>query len=60
MNRKPLALTEEQIEGGNPGYAAWEVLLSHMEELEGDDRIYYVRSLPKHWRVVYTGFKLQN
>ena len=60
MNRKPLVLTEEQIGGENPAYAAWQVMLVHTEGLKGDERAEYIRHLPQHWRAVYTAFRLQN
>ena len=60
MKRKPLLLTEEQIDGENPAYAAWQLMLVHIEGLKGKERTEYIRCLPQHWRAVYTGFRLQN
>ena len=60
MNRTRLILTEEQIDGENPAYAAWQVMLDHAEGLDGDGRAAYIRHLPQHWRAVYTAFRLLN
>jgi hypothetical protein len=60
MNRKPLRLTEEQINGEKPADAAWQLILLHLEGLKGEERTEYIRYLPQCWRAIYTGIRLQN
>jgi hypothetical protein len=60
MKRKPLALTDGQINGKNPAYEAWQVILAHFEGLKSADRTEHIRCLPRHWRLIYTGFRLHN
>jgi hypothetical protein len=54
MNRKPLVLTVEQIDGDKVAYAASKVLFAHIEGLKGDERTEYIRNLPQHWRAIFT------
>ncbi|HWD21485.1 MAG TPA: DUF4375 domain-containing protein [Verrucomicrobiae bacterium] len=60
MERKTLVLTEGQIDSENPAYAAWQAMLDHVRGLKGGERTEYIRELPKQWRCVYNGFRLQN
>ena len=60
MKQKPLILTEEQIDGKNPAQAAWLALLDQIRGLKGEEHTEYIRALPRQWRCIYSGFRLQN
>jgi hypothetical protein len=59
MNRKPLVLTEDQINHANLAAIAWQVLMDHSTCHSVDAFHEYVRQLPQHWRAVYTTFHLE-
>jgi hypothetical protein len=59
MSSNPLVLTQDQIDGDNPSYAAWDVLFAGVEDMPRDEFTEYVRGLPQHWRAVYTTAYLQ-
>jgi hypothetical protein len=55
----PLVLKETQLQSDDVAYEAWQVLLSHLDSLGGDDYTPLVKNLPPHWRPVYTTFWLE-
>jgi hypothetical protein len=59
MEHKPLVLREDLINGKDPAYAAFEVLLAHTEGLEWSERLEHIRHLPQHWRAIYTTLALE-
>jgi hypothetical protein len=60
MEHKPLVLTEALIDGDDPAYAALDVLLANAEGLGWREFTEHIRSLPQHWRAIYTTLKLED
>ena len=59
MKDKPLILTDAQVDGVDPAYAAWRVLRAHTEGLKEEKFTEHIRHLSRHWRAVYTVLRLE-
>jgi len=54
-----LRLTQRQIDGDEPAYAAWELVLNYVHGSRKKDDTALIRGLPRHWRAVYTTIALE-